>query len=196
MSLSPARAARVVSTSESAVTLAPFVCDTQTVWSTCVVFLGISQKLISITLACLPHIAKCQAVTCQCHDGDASFSTQVRSTQPKKSLYLVWQPYSLLVQLSYVALYPKCVVMEPLTLLFARPMESVLQGIEKFRFMLTLESFRQCIQDHVHSIGSGHILWFQSQASHAGPVNLLKTRGPCNWAGVRVNRSHSFTFLR
>ena len=58
--------------------------------------------------------------------------------------------------------------MEPLTLLLARPIESVLQGIEKFRLMFTLESFRQCIQDHVHSIGSGHVLWLQSVAGILG----------------------------
>ena len=68
--------------------------------------------------------------------------------------------------------------MEPLTLLPAKPTESVLQGIEKFRLMFTLETFRQCIQDHVHSIGSGHILWFQSVCIPGWA--RLKTRGPCN----------------
>ena len=84
------------------------------------------------------------------------------------SLFLVWQLFSLLGQLSYVALYPKCIVMEPLTLLPAGAIESVLQGIENFRFLFTLESFRQCIQDHVHSICSGHILWFESVAGIPG----------------------------
>ena len=55
-----------------------------------------------------------------------ALSAQVRSTEQKKSLYLVWQPFSLLGQLSYVTLYPKCIVMETLTLLPAGPIESVL----------------------------------------------------------------------
>ena len=58
--------------------------------------------------------------------------------------------------------------MEPLTLLPAWPMEGVLQGIQKFRLMFTLESFRQRIQDHVHSIGSENIRWFQSVAGIPG----------------------------
>ena len=58
--------------------------------------------------------------------------------------------------------------MEPLTLLLAWPIEGVLQCIEKFRLMFTLESFRRCIQDHFYSIGSGHILWFQYVAGIPG----------------------------
>ena len=46
-------------------------------------------------------------------------------------------------------------VMEPLTLLPDRSIESVLQGIEKFRLMFTLEGF--C-----------HVLWFQSIAGNPG----------------------------
>ena len=69
--------------------------------------------------------------------------------------------------------------MESLTLLPARPIESVLQGIEKFRLMFTLESFRQCIQDHFYSIGSGHILWFQSVAGIPGwPCQLALNTWP------------------
>ena len=58
--------------------------------------------------------------------------------------------------------------MEPLTLLPDRSIESVFQGIEKFRLMFTLEGFCQCIQDHFCSIGSGHVLWFQSIAGNPG----------------------------
>ena len=58
--------------------------------------------------------------------------------------------------------------MEPLTLLPAKPIESVLLSIEKFRLMFTLESFCQCIQDHFYSIGNGHVIWFQSIASIPG----------------------------
>ena len=75
------------------------------------------------------------------------------------------QPYSLLGQLPYVALYPSCIVVEFLTLLPARCIEGILQSIEEFRFVFTLERVRLCLQDHVHSIVSGHILWFQSVAS-------------------------------
>ena len=60
--------------------------------------------------------------------------------------------------------------MESLTLFTARPIESVLQSIEKFRLMFTLESFRQCIQDHFYSI-AGIPGWACQPA---------QTRGPCN----------------
>ena len=99
-----------------------------------------------------------------------------------KPLYLVWQPYTLLGQLPYVALDPKCIVVEPLTFLLARSMESVLRGIEKFRLMFILESFRQCIQDHFYSVASGHILWFQSVAGIPGwsSLSTFSKRGPFN----------------
>ena len=58
--------------------------------------------------------------------------------------------------------------MNSLTLLLARSIECVIQGIEKFRLMFTLESFCQCIQDHFDSIGSGHVLWFKSIAGIPG----------------------------
>ena len=72
--------------------------------------------------------------------------------------------------------------MESLTFLPARTISGVLQGIEEFCFMFTLESVRQGFQDYVHSLSvatsSGSS---PSQASQAGPVSLLKTRGPGNF---------------
>ena len=41
-----------------------------------------------------------------------------------------------------------------------------------------------------------HVRVRSSHASQAGLVSLLRTRSPCNCAGVRVNKSHSFTFSR
>ena len=104
---------------------------------------GSRKKLIRITLARLPHIAKRQAVTCQCRDAilECSGSLDAAEEIPVLGLAAVLLAWP---ALSYVALYPKCMVIEPLTLLPAGPVESVVQGIEKLRFMITLETFRQC----------------------------------------------------
>ena len=67
---------------------------------------SVSQKLVCVALACLPHVARRQAVSRQCRDGNAGVSAQVRPTYYKESLHLVWQPYSLHGQLSYIALCP------------------------------------------------------------------------------------------
>ena len=49
--------------------------------------------------------------------------------------------------------------MEPLALLPAKSMEGITQSIEEFRFVF-------CLQDHVHSIVSGHILCFSVRRKH------------------------------
>ena len=125
------------------IVLASFACVT---WTVCDLYescsFGSRKKLVSVNLARLSHITKRQVVARQCHDGNTGLSAQVCSAKEKKALHLVQQSYSLLGQLSYVALYLQGIVVEFLTLLPARSTEGILQSIEEFRFVLTLERVR------------------------------------------------------
>ena len=56
----------------------------------------VSLKLVGVSLACLPHIAKREAVARQRHNGNVGLSAQVRPALWKESLQWVWQPYLLL----------------------------------------------------------------------------------------------------
>ena len=130
-----------------------------------VVFLWVSQKLVGVALARLPHIAKRQAVARQCQDGngglECSGSPDVVEGIVALGLAAVLLAWTALVRRSVPEVRSRG-VSQPAS---CQVQESVLQSIEELRFMFTLESVRQSLQDHVHSIVSGHILWFQSVAS-------------------------------
>ena len=121
-----------------------------------------------------------------------TFSAHIRSATEKESLHLVWESYSLYIQLSYVA---QRTVVELLTLP-ARSIESIVHRNEDFRFMFFLERFRECLRDHVHSIVSGHVLWFQSvEGIKSWACKLVQHEWPLQLSWSACEQKPKFHFI-
>ena len=67
--------------------------------------LGLAETRRHKRLHGLPHMKK-KLLPRQCHDGNAGLERAGSHDEVEESLHLVWQPYSLLSELSYIALYP------------------------------------------------------------------------------------------
>ena len=138
--------------------------------------LWLSQKLVSVALARLPHITKRQAVARR-HNGNAGLSTQVRSAKEKDPCS--WsgsRTPCLAISRTLPCRYPQCIVVEFLTLLPVYPPKHrrvpfhVYPGTRP-----PVSRITSTPSSVATSSGSS-----PSQASETGPSSLLKTRGPCS----------------
>ena len=146
-----------------------------------IVLLWVSQQLVGVALARLPHIARRQAVAFQCHNGIARFESS-GSPGVVEGILALGLAAVLLVWPALVRCSVPVVRSRGVSLLFFLP--------GPFHVHPGKRPPESPGSRSLQSSGSS-----PSQASQAGYVSLLKTRGPCNWAGVRVNKSQSFTFL-